>query len=354
LTLMDYGYMEKIEKTILKCGGLPSDNTLARVIGDYGTGFAVIHEGGSANASLAGSFQNGANKDEMRPVTGDWVAVRIAPGGGTGVITKIYPRFSEMRRSDTVTEWKNTHVAANFDFVFLMVSLNSNFTLSRVERLVTAAWASGGTPVVLLSKADLTEGIESLISSVSALVPGVDVVAISAITGYGIEKVSSYMKSGITCALVGSSGVGKSTLLNLMMGQEVAKTAEIRKADSKGRHTTSNRALYLLPSGGLILDTPGIRAYGLNEMGSNLERTFSDIEELAGRCRFTDCSHTGEPGCAVLMAIEDKSLDERRLASYLRMQKELEHVKAKSENSARLIRKRRQKGLAKLIRATVK
>lgn len=348
MDLRQYGYNDKIRAAIAAMGS--NDGFIAgRITDDFGTGFLAVTETGEIEAALAGGILS--DKEELRPVAGDWVRVRLAPEGTRGQIVKVMPRLSELRRADSHVTWKSVVVAANFDFLMMMVSMNANYSLNRIERLITAAWSSGGTPVLILSKKDACDDPETLERQAKNAVPGTDVVALSSLTGEGFDLLRSYFKPGVTCALVGSSGVGKSTLLNRLMGYEAARTAEIRQSDSKGRHTTTSRALKLLPGGGMLIDTPGIRAFGLTAEDDDLSGSFGDIEELAEGCRFDDCSHTGEPGCAVQKALEEGVLEQRRYDSYMKMLKEVNYVRSKSETAAWLERKKKGKMIAKLQRS---
>lgn len=348
MDLKQYGYNDRVKDGIGAMGA--REGLIAgRITDDFGTGFVAVTEAGEAEAVLAGAILS--DKEELRPVAGDWVLMRLAPERTRGQIIKVMPRMSELRRADSHVNWKSVVVAANFDYLMMMVSMNANYSLNRIERLITAAWSSGGTPVLILSKKDACDDADILEQQAKDAVPGTDVVSISALTGEGVDQLGGYFKPGITCAVVGSSGVGKSTLLNKLLGYEAAKTADIRQSDSKGRHTTTSRALKLLPSGGMLIDTPGIRAFGLTAEEDDLSDSFGDIEELANGCRFDDCSHMGEPGCAVLRAIEEGILEQRRYDSYMKMLKEVMYMKSKSETAAWLERKRRGKLIAKIQRS---
>lgn len=347
LDLGEYGYSQRIEKLYKSIKG--AEGTIrARVLADHGLGFVIAAEAGELEAVMSGGML--AEGGPMRPVAGDWVTARLAPEGGHAQITSVLPRFSCLERADTMVGWKKTVVAANFDYLIIMVSMNANYGLNRIERMVLAAKASGGRPVLALSKADLCPDAQGLAERARAVAADTDVIAFSSISGEGTSRIMSYFKRGITCAVVGSSGVGKSTLLNRLMGYEAAKTAAIREEDSKGRHTTTYRALHLLPKGGLFLDTPGIRAFGLTAGEDELDSTFTDIKEIAANCRFSDCSHKKEPGCAVLKAVEEGDLDERRYMSYMKMAKELDYVRASYDRAVWQERKKRGKAIAMFSR----
>jgi ribosome biogenesis GTPase / thiamine phosphate phosphatase len=218
--------------------------------------------------------------------------------------------------------------------------------LARIERLVALAWESGATPVVLITKADLADDLETLLADVSAAAPGVDVHAVSAVTGAGVAAARSYLVAGVgraarTAVVLGASGAGKSTLVNALAAAEVMRTQQIRASDGRGRHTTTHRELIALPGGGLVIDTPGLRRIGLFDAGDGLSRAFADIEGLAAECRFADCSHRQEPGCAVLAAIESGDLPERRLASWHKLRREAEWIASRTDARLRSERSRR-------------
>jgi ribosome biogenesis GTPase len=227
--------------------------------------------------------------------------------------------------SDKNKELHNQHeqlVAANFDYVFIMQSLNNNFNLNRIERYLSLAWESGGIPVIILTKSDLVSDVQKYMDEVKSIAFGVDVYAISCITKKGLEDIKKYFDKGNTICFLGSSGVGKSTLVNTLCGEEVMKTSEIREEDSRGRHTTTSRNLIMLPNGAMIIDTPGMRELGMWNASEGISKTFSDIEELTKMCKYSDCTHTNEPGCRILEAIENNELDKERFEQYIKLQKE--------------------------------
>ena len=213
-------------------------------------------------------------------------------------------------------------VAANFDYVFIMQSLNNNFNLNRLERYLTLSWQSQAIPVIILTKRDLVDDYESYINEVESIAIGVDVYAISTKTGEGLEDIKKYFQKGNTVVFLGSSGVGKSTLLNTLYGKEIMKTSEIREEDSRGRHTTTSRNLIMLPNGAMIIDTPGMRELGMWDISEGLDKTFQDVEQYFGKCKFLDCTHTNEPGCKILEAIQNGELSIERFNSYIKLQNE--------------------------------
>ncbi|WP_113700683.1 ribosome small subunit-dependent GTPase A, partial [Nonomuraea lactucae] len=267
------------------------------------------------------------------PCVGDWVALTELPEG-RHELAAVLPRSSAFVRGGVSRDSRGglsgdgqgQVLAANVDIVFVAEpSMHSTdfADLGRIERLVALAWESGGTPVVLLTKSDLFEhGLDDLLADVRGAAPGVAVHAVSSLLGEGVELVRGYLEGSRTAVVLGPSGAGKSTLVNALAGDGVMETQQVRAADGRGRHTTVHRELIPLPGGGLVIDTPGIRRVGLYEMSEGVDLVFSDIEELAGRCRFHDCGHDREPGCAVLEAVERGDLPERRLRSWHKLQRE--------------------------------
>lgn len=275
---------------------------------------------------------------EKFPTVGDRVELQFNPNGDS-MITKTLERKSYFSRQDPDVGMGEQVVAANFDYVFLVMSLNQNFNLDRLERYLAQAWQSGGTPVVILTKADLCEDLQEKMMQVEKIAPGVDIHAVSSVTGKGMEEVQAYLKVGKSVVLLGSSGVGKSTLVNVLAGEEVMETGEIRLADDKGKHTTTHRQMIELPQGAIIIDTPGMRELGIWEAQDGMSQAFSEIEELISRCRFSNCSHGNEPGCAVRAALEDGSLDKKRWIRYQKLEKENRMRAARNQ----LAQKRQQK-----------
>jgi ribosome biogenesis GTPase len=245
---------------------------------------------------------------------------------------------------------KEQVVAANLDTVFLVMGLDGNYSLRRMERMLTMAWDSGALPVVVLNKKDLCDDPESRQREVEAVAPGVSVLMLSALGDSGLEAVSSFLNEGETVALVGSSGVGKSTLINRLMGREILQTQPVREKDDRGRHTTTHRQLFKLPTGGLLIDNPGLRELQLWSSVDSLREAFEDIDVLADQCRFRDCSHRQEPGCAVTAAVEKGTLPVERLESFRSLERELQHLARKQDHGLQQEEKRKWKAIYKSMR----
>ena len=302
----------------------------ARVAVEHRSEYVVYTEHGELRAELTGRLRH----DEEHPAVGDWVAVATRAEEGRATIHAVLPRRSAFVRKVAWAETKPQVVAANVDVAFVVCGLDANYNIRRIERYLTLAWESGAQPVVLLTKADLSDDVESHVYAVESVAFGVPVHAISAPTGDGVETVRTYVPEGRTAALLGSSGVGKSTLVNALVGEELLATRELRE-DGRGRHTTTHRQLVALPGGGLVLDTPGMRELQLWDADSGLETAFQDVEELAGHCRFADCAHGREPGCAIRAALANGTLDLERFQSWRKLERELERLARKQDARAR-------------------
>ena len=302
----------------------------ARVAVEHRSEYVVYAQQGELRAEPAGRLRH----NDEHPAVGDWVAVAARADEGRARIEAVLPRRTAFVRKVAWTETKPQVVAANVDVVFVVAGLDLNYNVRRIERYLTLGWESGAQPVVLLTKADLCDDVESRVWEVESVAYGVPVHAVSAPHGDGVETVRSYVPAGRTAALLGSSGVGKSTLVNALVGEELLATKEIRE-DGRGRHTTSHRQLVPLPDGGLVLDTPGMRELQLWDAESGLEAAFGDVEALASQCRFADCSHRREPGCAVRAALANGTLDLERFESWRKLQRELERLATKQDGRAR-------------------
>lgn len=331
IDMKDYGFDETNMEIEMIEGCIP-----ARVTEVHREMFKVICTYGDYNARIKGSFYNTTGVAEDFPAVGDFVLLRYNENGDSQIV-KVCPRKSKFSRPDysghnaryvkTILEQV---VAANFDYVFILASLNYDFNINRIMRYITVAWESGGVPVVLLTKTDLIEDYDKQLEAVQAQAFGVDVFAVSGVTGEGLNKLDSYMQPGKTIVFLGSSGVGKSTMVNALAGENIMNVNTIREDDSKGRHTTTHRQLTLLKSGVMIIDTPGMRELGMWDVGEGLTEAYSDIEDLFLQCHFTDCTHQGEPGCAVKAALDNHTLEFSRWKNYLQLKSEAKFTEDKS------------------------
>jgi ribosome biogenesis GTPase len=332
LSLSDFGWNEHFQEHFAphaEAGLIPG-----RVSAEHRGAYVVCTEDGDRSAELAGRLRHDALVRDELPAVGDWVALQPLPEA-RAVVQAVLPRltkFSRTAASDQQRLSGEQVLAANVDTVFLVSSLNRDLNVRRLERYLVTAWESGAAPAVVLNKADLCDPAErmELVAEVEAVAFGVPVHVVSAFTGEGMDELGGYLSPGRTVVLLGSSGVGKSTLVNRLAGREVLATQEIR-SDGRGRHTTSHRQLVLLPSGGLVLDTPGLRELQLYEGSEGMDDVFDDVASLAAECRFSDCAHDSEPGCAVRQAIADGRLPVERLESYRQLQRELERMERKRD-----------------------
>jgi ribosome biogenesis GTPase / thiamine phosphate phosphatase len=308
--------------------------------------YDVLTEHGELLGEITGKIRFNATGRHDYPAVGDWVAVSAVPQEGKAYIHGILPRKSKFSRKAAGLTTEEQIVATNVDTVFLVNALNQDFNLRRLERYLLMAWESGATPVIVLSKADLCEDVQKYMDEVETIAFGVPTFAVSAESGIGLDALSSFIKEGETVALLGSSGVGKSTLANKLFGQEVLKTNDIREEDGKGKHTTTHRELLVLENGGILIDTPGMRELQLWEGDNSLSQSFQDIEAFAEQCRFRDCTHNNEPGCGVQTAIETGELDEERYNSFLKLQRELAYFARKEDQKLALAERARWKKIA--------
>src|SRR4051812_25404517 len=309
---------------------------------------------GEVEAMLSGRLKHRAASQSELPAVGDWGVVRLRPGEARGAIVAVLPRRSWFSRRMAGNITDEQVVAANVDVAFIVMALDADFSLRRLERYLLLAHESGASPVVLLTKPDLVEDPAARAAEVAAMAGDVPVHLLSPKFNQGVEQVAQYLTDARTGALLGSSGVGKSTIINRLAGSDIQKTREVREGDAKGRHTTTHRELVTLPGGGLIIDTPGMRELQLWDVSQAVRETFDDIESLAGECRFTDCRHRDEPRCAVKTAVDAGRLAAERLDRYLKLQDELAFLARQQDERALIEEKRRGKIGAKALRQHLK
>jgi len=308
----------------------------------------LFTEGGEVSAHIAGALWHGAASPAELPVAGDWVAARQV-GHGEALIEAVLPRRTRFSRRAAGRRETEQMIAANIDVVFLVAGLDGDFNVRRLERYLTLAWESGAEPVIVLNKTDLCDSVPRRVAAALAVARGAPVITASARTG-AVSEITAWLAPGRTIALLGSSGAGKSTIVNALLGEERQQVGEVRQSDSRGRHTTTFRELVPLPGGGALIDTPGMRELQLWAGEENVDRTFDDIAALAQTCRFRNCRHSGESGCAVTEALAAGTLDSGRWASYRKLLAEARRHKQMEDARAGLEAKQRLKRIEKALR----
>ncbi len=333
MNINDYGIVPNFE-------GLPG--IPARVTAVHKERYEIVCSRGITHARLKTKEYFVETQDF--PTAGDFVMIQYIENGDSQILATL-PRRTCFSRREPGPIPRDQAVAANFDYVFIMQSLNQDFNPKRLERYLTLAWQSGATPVILLTKADLVEDYWDYLTQVEHVAPGVNTHVVSAHTGQGLSRLNAYLQPEKTVVFLGSSGVGKSSLVNALAGQEIMAVSAIREDDSKGRHTTTHRQLIRLSSGVMVIDTPGMRELGMWDVSEGLVDAFADVEKYLGRCRFSDCRHESEPGCAIKAAIAAGELDPMRWESY-------KNLKEEALSKGELLRRKHEwsKGVAKFSR----
>lgn len=343
INIKKYGFSEVFSSEI------PEDDPLepARVLSQEKGFYRVVTDNGEKLAEVSGKFRFQTTVPSEYPVVGDFVLVNWNESGNSAIIESLLPRKSAFIRKAVGESQQEQVVAANVDTVFLCMALNNDFNLRRLERYISIAWNSGAMPVVVLTKSDLCDDLENKLSEVSSIAFGIDILVTTSMEEDGYKELLPFISEGKTIAIIGSSGVGKSTMINRLLGKEYLKTNGLRN-DDKGRHTTTRRELFLLPSGGMVIDTPGMREFGMWDNDTGIERTFTDIEELASQCKFRNCTHTNEPGCAIRSALAMGELQIDRWQSYQKLKAENDYIEDKE--SYMIAKGKREKEISKLIK----
>ncbi|MBQ8589717.1 MAG: ribosome small subunit-dependent GTPase A [Firmicutes bacterium] len=320
-TMKRYGFDERFTALASMYSGF----VVGRIISQEKGLYRLVTECGEKVAEISGKFRYDSETLSDYPAVGDFVMVDWNEAGGNAIIHHVLQRKSCFIRKAAGEGRQEQVVAANVDTLFLCMALNNDFNLRRLERYLSIGWDSGAIPVIVLTKSDLCTDLEEKLVEIGEVAIGVNVLVTSSMETDGEAEIRPYITKGKTVAFIGSSGVGKSTLINRLLGEDILATNGLRN-DDKGRHTTTRRELILLSEGGMVIDTPGMRELGMWDNESGIEQTFSDIEELAERCRFYDCTHTSEPDCAIREALGDGTLSQERWMSYLKLKTELDYM----------------------------
>lgn len=307
---------------------------LGRIVTEGNKIYKIITKEGLITGEVPGKTIFDATGTDDFPAVGDWVLLdRLDDQSGNAIILKVLQRKSKLSRKVAGKRFDEQIIATNIDTIFITMSVNNDFNIRRLERYLTIVWESMAVPVILLTKIDLCQNIDDKMLEIEEVSPGVDLIVTSAITGDGIENITRYLGPGKTVAFVGSSGVGKSSIINYLKGETIMAVKDLRN-DDKGRHTTTHRQLVPMSSGGVIIDTPGMREIQIMDVEASLEKTFTDVEVLAKNCKFNNCQHQSEPGCAINEALEDGTLDRSRWENYIKMKKEIDYFIRKTDKKA--------------------
>ncbi|EKE19576.1 MAG: GTPase [uncultured bacterium] len=323
------------------------EENVARVAVENRGGYLLYAKIGELEGIVQGKFIRSAKDETAYPKVGDWVSIEKLQGENKAIIKEILPRRSKISRKRAGEDIVEQIIATNIDIAFIVQGMDGDFNIGRLERYVAMAKEGECEPVILLNKSDLAPDAEDKMKQVQSAMPGMKIFLVSAINGTGIDQVRALIGKNETVVFVGSSGVGKSTLVNALLGLDLQKTQEVRLDDSRGRHTTTKRELIFLPSGGLLIDTPGMRELGLWASQEALRETFEDIEAFAQLCKFNDCDHTQSPGCAVLKALQEGKIDQERYNRFIKLSGSLDLFQAKKDRNNAQAEKRGRRTLIK-------
>jgi len=352
IDLKELGWNSFFESHFIKYNQQNATYLPARIISAQRHIYSVLSEYGELKGKITGKFQYEVQSIEKYPAVGDWVGVTKKEQEDKAIIHFVLPRKTSLSRKTPGVKTEEQVICANIDTSFLVTTFDRDFNLRRIERYLSLIWDSGANPVIILNKADLCADIETFIREVELISPGIPILCMSALEKSGIGQIYNYLKEGKTVVFLGSSGTGKSTIINCLLEAPKQATNTLRD-NGKGRHTTSYRELFMIPDRrGMVIDNPGMREIQLWANENIVEKTFADIEDLSQRCRFNDCSHTKEPGCAVKEALEEGSLEPKRLESYFKQKRELNRLSEITELAKKKLtnmRKRKSKELSKKL-----
>ncbi len=348
IPLKELGYSEKNKK--YRIDNDLTEFEVGRIITEHKERYLVRTSTGVLDAEVLGNLRYTANSRLDFPAVGDWVAISTYDGN-KAFIHQVFERKSILLRKSVGKYAEQQIIAANIDVAFVVQAVNRDFNINRIERYLTIAYESNIEPVVIITKSDLIteDQLETMLESINTRIANIKVIALSNVNKAGIDELKRYIKKGQTYCMLGSSGVGKSTLINNLVGQELMLTKTIGDGTDRGRHATTHRELIVIPDSGIFIDNPGMRELGVTDVGSGLEQTFDLIAEKAADCKYSDCSHQVEAGCAVIQAVEDGEIDEDYYQNFLKLNKEKEHYQ-----STALDKKRKDKNLSKLIKNSKK
>ncbi len=353
IDLKEFGWNSFFESHFIKYNQQNTTYIPARIISAQRHIYSVLCEYGELKGKITGKFQYEVQSIEKYPAVGDWVGITRKEKEDGAIIHFVFPRKTSLSRKTPGIKTEEQVICANIDTSFLVTTFDRDFNLRRIERYLSLIWDSGASPVIILNKADLCNDIEIFTREVESISPGIPVLCMSALEKSGIEQIYNYLKEGKTVVFLGSSGTGKSTIINCLLDAPKQATNSLRDND-KGRHTTSYRELFMIPDRrGMVIDNPGMREIQLWANEDIVEKTFADIEDLSQRCRFNNCSHTKEPGCAVKEALEEGSLEPKRLESYFKQKRELNRLSEKTKLAKKKLinmGKKKNKRISKIIR----